>query len=203
MYLYGAGGHARVIIEILELVNISIEGIFDDNPDIWELMGYKVWHPSEKHLIPGDPFIISIGNNYLRKEIATKYSLVYSVAKHPSAVFSPRSSLGQGSVVMANATVNSGTVAGAHTILNTSCTIEHDCSLGDFVHISPNACLSGGVTLGEGTQIGAGAVIIPNIRIGKWVVVGAGAVIIEDVPDYSVVAGNPGRIIKTIRKAQE
>jgi acetyltransferase EpsM len=66
----------------------------------------------------------------------------------------------------------------------------------DFVHISPNAALAGNVHVGEGTQIGIGATVMQNIRIGKWVMVGAGAVIIRDVPDYAVVVGNPGRIIK-------
>jgi acetyltransferase EpsM len=66
----------------------------------------------------------------------------------------------------------------------------------DFVHISPNAALAGNVKVGEGTQIGIGACVMQNIRIGKWAIIGAGAVIIRDVPDYAVVVGNPGRVIK-------
>jgi len=66
----------------------------------------------------------------------------------------------------------------------------------DFVHISPNSALAGGVEIGEGSQIGIGASVIQGIKVGKWCVIGAGAVIINDIPDYSVVVGNPGRIIK-------
>ena len=82
------------------------------------------------------------------------------------------------------------------SIINTSCSIDHDCTLEDYVHVSPNATLCGTILVGEGTHIGAGATIIPNISIGKWVTIGAGAVIIENVPDHAVVVGNPGRIIK-------
>jgi acetyltransferase EpsM len=98
---------------------------------------------------------------------------------------------------MANVSVNVHTTIGRHVILNTNCCVDHDCVLEDFVHISPHASLAGNVQVGEGTQIGIGASIKQNIRIGKWVMIGAGAVIIRDVPDYSVVVGNPGRIIKT------
>ncbi|MFC0184902.1 DapH/DapD/GlmU-related protein [Pseudarcicella hirudinis] len=66
----------------------------------------------------------------------------------------------------------------------------------DFVHISPNACICGGVSIGEGTHIGAGAIVIQGISIGRWATIGAGAVIVKNVPDYAVVVGNPGKIIK-------
>jgi acetyltransferase EpsM len=66
----------------------------------------------------------------------------------------------------------------------------------DFVHISPNAALAGNVKVGEGTQVGIGACVMQNITIGKWATIGAGAVIIRDVPDYAVVVGNPGRIVR-------
>ncbi len=93
--------------------------------------------------------------------------------------------------------INVDTKIGKHCIINTAASIDHECVLEDFVHISPNATLSGGVYVGEGTHIGSGAVIVPNIKIGKWATIGAGAVIIRDVPDYATVVGNPGRIIKT------
>jgi sugar O-acyltransferase (sialic acid O-acetyltransferase NeuD family) len=196
MYLYGAGGHAKVIIEILEASGVEIYGLFDDNPDIRAVLGYKVSCPINTEPVAGTPFIIAIGDNYLRKKIASRYPLNYGSAVHPSAVISPRATIREGSVVMGKAVINSGTVAGRHVILNTSSIIEHDCRLGDFVHISPGACLNGNVMVGEGTHVGSGAVVIPNISIGKWATIGAGAVIIDNVPDHSTVVGNPGRIIK-------
>ena len=56
--------------------------------------------------------------------------------------------------------------------------------------------MAGNVAVGEGTQIGIGAAVIQGVTIGKWATIGAGAVIIEDVPDFAVVVGNPGRVIK-------
>ena len=97
---------------------------------------------------------------------------------------------------MPQVVVNADVTIGKHCILNSGSIIEHDCVLSDYVHISPNASLAGNVSVGEGTQIGIGASVIQGITIGKWVTIGAGAVIIEDVPDFAVVVGNPGRVIK-------
>ncbi len=71
-----------------------------------------------------------------------------------------------------------------------------DCVIGDFAHIAPNVSIAGNVSIGEGSQIGIGASIVQGVTIGKWAVVGAGSVILDDVPDYAVVVGVPGKIIK-------
>ena len=198
IFLYGASGHAKVICEILEAQNHAPSGFIDDNPNLTSILEYHVYNTLEQAaLTADDQFIISIGNNRIRKAIAVKLNAVkFANAIHPAAVISPRSSLGFGTVVMSNVSVNVHSTIGSHVILNTNCSIDHDCIIDDFVHISPNAALAGNVQVGEGTQIGIGACVKQNIRIGKWVMVGAGAVIIHDVPDYAVVVGNPGRVIK-------
>ncbi|MBO9198821.1 acetyltransferase [Niastella sp. MAH-29] len=198
MLMYGASGHAKVICEILEAQGRTLYGLIDDNPQVTSLLDYSVYNTLQQaEVVPDDEFIISIGSNRIRKIVAHKLSGVkFTTAIHPAAVVSPRCSIGQGTVVMANVTVNVHSHIGNHVILNTNCSIDHDCLVEDYVHISPNVALSGNVQVGEGTQIGIGASVMQNIRIGKWVMVGAGAVIIRDVPDYAVVVGNPGRIIK-------
>src|SRR5690606_8201359 len=85
---------------------------------------------------------------------------------------------------------------GEHCIINSGAVIEHDCKLGNFVHISPKAALAGDVKVGEGTHVGIGAMVIPGINIGKWVTIGAGAVVLKDIPDGVTTVGNPARIIK-------
>ena len=92
--------------------------------------------------------------------------------------------------------MNRGSSIGKHTIINTNATVDHDCHLGDFVHIAPGATLCGGVKVGNGTLIGANATVLPNCKIGKNVSVGAGAVVTTDLPDNVVVAGVPAKIIK-------
>jgi len=196
MYLYGASGHAKVIIEIAELLEVPIHGIFDDNPIIKELFGYKVLSPVNCEEAIIEPMLISIGNNRIRKYISDKFNFKYRSLLHPKSSISNRSVINIGTVVMGNAIINSDSLIGEHAIINTSASVDHECNIGNYVHISPNATLSGGIFVGEGTHIGSGAVILPNINIGKWATIGAGTIVIKDIPDYAVVVGNPGRIIK-------
>lgn len=195
MYLYGASGHAKVIIEILEESGVHVSGLFDDNPAVKNLLDYKSLGQYQGQLMD-DTFIISIGDNKLRHRIASKFKVNYGKAISISASISNRTSIGDGTVIMRNVSVNSDVKIGMHVIINTSASIDHDCVIEDFVHISPNATLCGGVSIGEGTHVGAASVIIPGIKIGRWATIGAGAVIIHDVPDFAVVVGNPGRVIK-------
>ena len=96
---------------------------------------------------------------------------------------------------MPGVVINARATIGKQVILNTGCSIDHDCFLEDFVHISPGVALAGNVRVGEGTHIGIGAVVIPGVKIGKWCTIGAGTVVLKDVPDGAMVVGNPGRMI--------
>jgi sugar O-acyltransferase (sialic acid O-acetyltransferase NeuD family) len=198
IFLYGASGHAKVICEILESQHRIPHGLIDDNPLVTSLLDYPVYNTLEQASFnPDDHFIISIGNNRIRKAVAAKLNGVqFGNAIHASAVISPRAAVGEGTVVMSNVSVNVHSTVGRHVILNTNCSVDHDCVIDDFVHISPNVALAGNVRVGEGTQVGIGACVMQNITIGKWAMVGAGTVIIRDVPDYAVVVGNPGRVVK-------
>ena len=196
MNIYGASGHGKVIIDIAESINISIDQIFDDNKNVESLIDRPVVHTLNKCLLVSDT-IIAIGNNKIRKKVGDSFmGNISDAIIHKSAIISPNATIEEGTVVMSNACVNSSTTVGKHCIINTASTIDHDCILGDYVHISPNAAIAGNVLIGEGTHVGIGAVIIPGIKIGKWVTIGAGAVIIRDIPDHAVVVGNPGKIIK-------
>lgn len=196
MILYGASEHGKVVAEILEANNIHDIIFWDDNPkgDLWEFKVFK----SLNNIIADKNMIISIGNNIIRKIIAEKTNKHFNFAKaiHPNSVISRRSVIGQGSVVMPGGIINANSIIGEHVIINSCAVVEHDCVLADFIHISPNASICGNVSIDEGTHVGAGAVVIQGIKIGKWCTIGAGAVIIKDVPDYAVVVGNPGKIIK-------
>lgn len=196
MYLYGASGHAKVVIEILERNGIKIHGLFDDNCQIKTLLNYAVLGSADPNIQINEEVIISIGFNPTRKEVVEKYRFTYGNAIHKNAEISTRSTIGEGSVVMGQAIINSGSTIGKHAIINTSASIDHDCIVEDFVHISPNATLCGEVSVMEGAHVGAGAIIIPGVTIGKWAIIGAGSVVIRDVPDFATVVGNPGRIIK-------
>jgi sugar O-acyltransferase (sialic acid O-acetyltransferase NeuD family) len=196
MILYGASGHAKVVIEILENSGIIIDELFDDNSEIVSLSGYSCSLFS-RSVIRGKDLIITIGDNRTRKLIVDKIGEVsYGIAIDISSSVSKRSVIGNGSVIMPGTVINSGTVIGKHSIINTNASVDHDCKLEDFVHASPGCSVSGNVSIGEGTHVGTGASIIPNVNIGKWCIIGAGSVVIRDIPDFAVVVGNPAKIIK-------
>ena len=197
MYLYGASGHAKVIIDILERSGVSVSGLFDDNPLVSELYGRRVKGKYAGQPLEA-PLIISIGDNRLRAKIAGLLEVEFGKAIHLSAILSESVQIGPGSVIMQAAILQADVVVGQHVIINTKASVDHDCVVGNFAHISPGAVLCGNVQIGEGTQVGAGAVVIPGIKIGKWCKIGAGAVVINDIPDKCTVVGNPGRIIKGI-----
>ena len=197
MIVYGASGHGKVIIEILESVDTPHIEVWDDadKPPIWE---YPVLKPFSSENWEDNQFVISIGVNATRKRVAEKLGAVatFGTAIHATARLSKRATVGEGTVVMGGVTINADTQVGKHCIINTSASIDHDCVIGDYAHVSPNATLSGDVHIGEGTHFGAGASAIQGIRIGKWCTVGAGTVVIRDIPDYATAVGNPARIIK-------
>ncbi len=196
MILYGASGHAKVVIDCFFANKVDIKGIFDDNSDLKLLNDIKVIAAYQHDHLPNEKIIISIGDNLTRKEVSRKVKHTFGKAIHPSAIISEFAQIDDGTVIFHRSIVQSGCSVGKHCILNTMSSIDHDCVLEDFVHISPNAVLCGNVKVGEGTLIGAGASVIPGIHIGKWCVIGAGAAIIDDVPDNAVVVGVPGRIVK-------
>jgi acetyltransferase EpsM len=195
--IYGAGGHCKVIIEIIENIDKKIHSLFEDNPSKENLFSYNLTNDPAIFQLESVQWIIGIGNNLARKKIAEEHELHYGLAIDKTARVSRRAVLGDGTVVMPGVTINSSTIIAAHCIVNTNSSVDHDCVLENYVHVSPNATLCGGVFGGEGTHVGAGAVVVPGINIGKWCTIGAGAVIIKDVPHYSTVVGNPGRIIKS------
>jgi sugar O-acyltransferase (sialic acid O-acetyltransferase NeuD family) len=196
VFLYGAGGHARVIIELLEAEGRVVLGLFDDDPGVTDLFGYPVsrWNRETR----GDaPLIVGIGNNAVRRKMVSDLGGPFTKTRHPNSYISPRASWEEGTVVVSGVSINSAARIGAHCIINTHASVDHDCTVGDFAHIAPHAVLCGQVTIGEGALVGAGAVILPGIRIGREAVIGAGAVVRRDIPDGAMAAGNPGRIYCT------
>lgn len=201
--IYGASGHGKVIIEILESLGYGIKELYDDDPNKTMLLDYTVSNNERIFEFSEMNWIIGIGDNRIRKKVAESRLLNFGLVIDPSANISKRIQIEKGVVVMPGAIINSSTVIGKHVIVNTNASIDHDCKIDDYVHISPNATLCGGVKVGEGAHVGAGVTIIPGIKIGKWTRVGAGSVIINDVPDYATVVGNPGRIIKYLKEGDQ
>ena len=197
MVIYGASGHCKVVIDILEASGIDIDYIVDDNATIDHLLGYNVVRDTGTY----DEALIAIGNCDIRRRIVERIKVrQYITAIHPSAIVSPRAKICEGSVVMQGAIIQSCATIGKHCIINTGASIDHENVIGDYVHISPQTILCGDVSVGAGTWIGAGSVIRQGITIGCNCMIGAGSVVVSDIPDNVVAFGNPCKVIKSINQ---
>jgi sugar O-acyltransferase (sialic acid O-acetyltransferase NeuD family) len=181
-YIYGASGHGKVILDILEANGIRINGFIDDDAsksffESLPVLRYEDVNPEKVSVILG------IGTNKTRRMVASRINCRIITAFHPSAIISPKAFLENGTVVMQLAVVQPGTSIGYHCIVNTKASIDHDCTIGDFVHISPGATVCGNVTIGDLTWVGAGTTIIQGISIGNNVIIGAGSVVLKNIPD--------------------
>jgi UDP-perosamine 4-acetyltransferase len=204
--ILGAGGHAKVLINALLASSACISGIVD--PDLalvgTEVLGVPVlggddivnkFPPSEIILVNG---LGSVGIPAKRRQLFERFkSLGYSFATviHPSAVVASDVELGEGAQIMAGAVIQPGSRIGCNAIVNTRASVDHDCIIGDHVHIAPGVTLSGGVAVGDSCHIGTAATVIQGIRIGSGSVIGAGALILKDVPPSVTVVGVPAKVV--------
>lgn len=204
--LIGAGGHCKVIIDIIKSTNeYEIIGVTDKNAKENLLNVPIIGDDSVLQQLynKGTQYaFISIGalnNMNIRNDIYIKLKNIgfnLPVLIHKTAVLSSFSQVDEGTCVMAGAIVNPGVYIGKNCIINTGSIVEHDCKIGDNTHISPNACLGGGVKIGDNSHIGISSTIIQGMSIGNNVTIGGGAVVINNINDNSVAVGVPARIIR-------
>ncbi len=195
MLLYGASGHAKVIVSILRASGQEVPAIFDDDLSKNDLDTIPVIGSYDPNHQPAALLIISIGYNAIRRKVAQRIQHRFGVAIHPSAIVDESVIVGEGTVIMHGAVVQAGTSIGKHVIVNTGATVDHDCKLGDFVHVAPGVTLCGSVQVGGNTLIGAGSVVAPNLTIGANCLVAAGSIVTTSIPEGATVRGNPARII--------
>lgn len=199
--IFGAGGHGKVVLDILMESGADILGFLDDDRSKIgrKIRGIKIlgnFSDLDKK-IP-IKLALGIGNNLVRFDIFKKAETLginLVSAAHPKAIISKDVKIGQGVVIMPGAVINAGVIIEDGVVVNTGATVDHDCYLEKFCQIWPGAHLAGSVRVGEFSYVGTGASVIQNINIGKRTVIGAGAVIISDVSDKLTIVGNPGRII--------
>jgi sugar O-acyltransferase (sialic acid O-acetyltransferase NeuD family) len=194
LVMIGAGGHARVLIDALQLGEKAILGIVDPayaagstGPRGLALLGgdeaVDRLRPDGVLLVNG---VGTTDKTVLRDDIYRRFrakGFRFATVIHPSAVISGSAALGEGAQVMAGCVIQSDAVIGANSIINTRAAVDHDCQIGETVHIAPGATLSGSVSVGDNTHIGTGAAIIHGISIGRRCLVAAGAVVYRNLPD--------------------
>ena len=198
--ILGAGGHAKVIADILFCQGTVVQGFLDDDPELWgrTRLGLPVLGAiNQCFKYEPDGLIIGIGNNLVRQRIAellTPQALsLWCNAIHPQATIAGSVQMGRGIVVGAKAVINPDSILGHHVVINTAATVDHDCTINDFAHVAPGVNLGGEVFVGKGAFLGIGSSLIPGIRIGDWAKIGAGSVVVRDLPSGSVAFGVPAK----------
>ncbi|OAM92779.1 UDP-perosamine 4-acetyltransferase [Pelosinus fermentans] len=205
--IIGAGGHAKVLIDILKMNDAKVIGMTDENiiNSNFDIMNVPIigndnvildYSTQEISLVNG---VGSIGSTKRRQHLFEKFKdggYSFHNTVHVSAILAKDISYGEGIQIMAGAVIQPGCKLGSNIIINTRASIDHDCIIHDHVHIAPGVTISGGVVIGEGAHIGTGAVVIQGIKIGKNGIVGAGAVVIKDVADNQLVVGIPAKAVE-------
>lgn len=203
--IVGAGGHGRVVLEVLQAARQHrVLGFLDADEQMagQTVLGVPVLgHPQHLLRLRGKArgAIVAVGDNRARVSYAQHLSsagLELVSAVHPSAVVSPSATLGRNVVVCAGAVIGTEARLADSVVVNTAAVVDHECEVGEGAHVAPMAALAGRVRVGAGAFIGLGARVIQCLTVGAHAVVGAGAVVIRDVPAESTVVGVPARPIR-------
>ncbi len=205
--IIGAGGHSKILIDILEENNeFKIVGLLDDNKITHGryVLDYKILGNVES-INNYDPkntrFVLSIGNNQVRRKLFNKITSLGYVPENvisKNAIISKYAKLGNGLVINAGVNIHPDVNIQDNVIIGMNATISHDTVVENDVHISPGVHLTGSVYVETGSDIGTGTVVIPSVRIGRDSIIGAGAVVTKDIESYSVAVGTPAKIIKKL-----
>ncbi|MCF7821491.1 MAG: acetyltransferase [Mariprofundaceae bacterium] len=204
LLILGAGGHGKVMAEAAEAAGAWQKiALLDDRHAAlngtlrWPVLGSVA--DTLRFASDYSHAVVAVGDSATRLawlDMLVEQGFQTPSLIHPAAWVSPTALLGDGCVVMANATLQADSVLGRGCIVNSAASIDHDCTLGDGVHVCPGASLGGDVHVGRGSWLGIGCSVIQGIRIGEHVTIGAGAVVINDIGDGLTVVGVPARKLR-------
>lgn len=213
--IFGTGGNCIDILDTLLDINdargelvYECAGFLDDHEPNWGKMfnGVPVLGPlSASGQYPDCYFVNGIGsvNNFWKKETIIASSGLtedaFETIIHPTASVSRFARLGKGVVVYQNVTITSNANIGNHVVVLPGAVISHDDIIGDYTCIAGGVCISGGVTVGKSCYLGTNCCLNSMIKIGDCSLVGMGSVVLRDVPDRTVVVGNPARFLRQVR----
>jgi len=207
LVLLGAGGHARVLLELMRAGGHAVLGACD--PQL-AAEGAAQWQgldvlgddttlaarlgPAQVRLILG---VGQLSAGTLRERIHDRWRVLgydFPALVHPTAWLADDVALANGVQIMAGAIVQPGCSIGENSVINTRAGIDHDCRIAANVHIAPGATLCGAVSVAAGAFIGAGAVLIQGLKVGERAVVGAGVALVRDLGPGQTLIGASNRL---------
>ncbi|WP_298916290.1 acetyltransferase [uncultured Algimonas sp.] len=198
--ILGAGGHARVLADVLKRSGNAALGFIDRDPGAPGVVGTDAQLGSLADTHQDLHFIVGVGSvrggHGLREKLwtmALEAGLEPMSAVHPAAILAGDVTLGAGTVVMAGAILNPGVCTGVNVIVNTGAVLDHDVKLGDHVHVAPGCTLSGGVEIGDHSLLGTATVARQSARVGSNVTIGAGSLLLGDYADDRTYFGRPAK----------
>ena len=208
VFIIGASGHAKVIIDIIEKQNkYNIAGIIDNTTGSGEsLLGYPIIGKDEelsdlctKYSV--DAAVIAIGDNFQRQQVSNKIKslrpdIAFIRAIHPTATLGKNAAIADGCIIMAGAIIGADTCIGPGCIINNNSSIDHDSRMGEYSSLAPNVTTGGLVTIGNISAIGISATLSNNVKIGDHTVIGAGSLVLADIPANVIAYGTPAKIIR-------
>lgn len=202
LIIIGAGGHAKVIIEIFREMGEKVDYCVGDLDSPDTCLGVTVLkgdeHLSNLYELGYKKVFVAIGDNFIRRRLADiaghmGYHLINAIS--PNAVLSPSARLGKGIAIMSGTIVQADSVIEDLAIINTGATIDHDCQIGQAAHLAPQCVLAGNVIIGKAALLGIGCKVIPGMQIGQNATIGAGGVVISHIPDQTIAMGVPAKIV--------
>lgn len=201
--LFGAGGHARKLIDIINENNYNLRGFISTEEKGTLLDGYQVLGDIDDYLAQENLhnclFHIAVGENSVRYKIFKKCQAHLDRLKTLISIYatlSRRAEIQPGALIAQNVLVQPGVKIGKCSVIDSGSIIEHDAVIGNFVNVSPGAVICGGAAVEDGAVIGAGSTVIEKVKISKNTLIGAGAVVINDIEPGVIAVGNPARVIK-------
>lgn len=210
--VYGAGGHGKVVADILlALKNPNLAGFADDRAELQGSMVLGLPVLGDGHWLQQEArktnvaVALGVGDNFARQQLAEKcraWTTELITLVHPTASVSKSARLGPGTVVMAQAAINPDARIGSAVIINTGAVVEHDVVIGDYAHIAPNAAMAGASSLGDFSFLGLNAAVRQGVTIGSQSIVGAGGVVVRNIPDNVIAFGVPALVQRRIEKQE-
>lgn len=198
VYIIGAGGHCKQVIDAFESQKILINGLFDDSKT-GKFYGYQILGKidSISDIIDSNCLLFnSIGDNKVRRIISEKLSeYKYINCIHERSYISKSVVMGYGNYVGPNCSLNSDSNIGNFNIFNYNSSIGHDVTISNFNHFAPSSCLAGNIKIGDNNSFFVNSSIIPKIIVKNNIILGAGSTLIRSPEIEGTYVGSPARIL--------